>query len=197
MSFRIEEKIVLHISDYLNIKKMIKEESSDFFLYPPRQIKSLYFDNYNNDMFKESEEGSLPRKKIRIRTYPNSDKKKLFLEKKINSFEGKFKKVFVISERDFLSYCNLGIFDKMYNNCMPKFWVVYEREYFSYLGFRFTIDKNITYHGYKNHQIENINDKIILEIKSKKLETDIFDGKFPFDRVRFSKYCEGFKLICR
>ena len=40
-----------------------------------------------------------------------------------------------------------------------------------------------------------LQDKMILEVKSKNLECDIFDGIFPFERSRFSKYCKGIKLI--
>ena len=61
-------------------------------LYPERKIISLYYDNINNQMFKDSIEGVLPRKKIRIRFYPNDIKKKFSLETKISSFEGRFKK---------------------------------------------------------------------------------------------------------
>ena len=40
-----------------------------------------------------------------------------------------------------------------------------------------------------------MSDKLIMEVKSKNLDLNIFDGEFPFTRSRFSKYCEGFKLI--
>jgi len=194
MSFRIEEKVILHISDYLKILKIMSSENKNFRLFPTRKISSLYFDNNNNDMFVDSEEGNLPRKKIRIRTYPESDKKIFFLEKKINSFEGKFKTTELINESQFNNFIKRGIFDKTYNNCSQKFWVSYEREYFLYLGARFTVDKNINFH-LNNKFINNISDKIILEVKSKNLSINIFDGKFPFMRARFSKYCEGFKLM--
>tara|TARA_B100000401_G_scaffold422622_1_gene349787 strand:+ start:912 stop:1502 length:591 start_codon:yes stop_codon:yes gene_type:complete len=194
MTFRIEEKVILHISDYFKILKIMGTENKNLRLFPSRKISSLYFDNKDNDMFVDAEEGNLPRKKIRIRTYPESDKKMFFLEKKINSFEGKFKTTEPINKNQFDDFIKRGIFDKTYNNCTQKFWVSYEREYFSYLGARFTVDKNINFQ-INNRFINTISDKIILEVKSKNLSIDIFDGKFPFMRSRFSKYCEGFKLM--
>ena len=56
----------------------------------PDFSSSIYFDNRTLDMFSDSEEGNLPRKKIRLRSYPpNSNKKNL--EIKISSIEGRFK----------------------------------------------------------------------------------------------------------
>ena len=195
MTFRIEEKVILHISDYFKILKIMGTENKNLRLFPSRKISSLYFDNKDNDMFLDSEEGTLPRKKIRIRTYPQDNEKKFFLEKKINSFEGKFKKSVLISKDQFLQFSKKGIFDKNYNNCTKKFWVKYEREYFLYLGNRFTVDKNIQFEVDNRNVSFEMYDKLIMEVKSKNLDLNIFDGEFPFTRSRFSKYCEGFKLI--
>ena len=65
MSFRFEEKILFHISDYLKIRKFISN-SGGIEIYPKRKISSIYFDNLRNEMYLNSEEGCLPRKKIRI-----------------------------------------------------------------------------------------------------------------------------------
>ena len=75
MSFRLEDKIKLHISDKVKLKNLIKDQHGKE-LYPKREISSIYFDNKNLDMYKESEDGTLPRKKIRIRNYPK-DKQKI------------------------------------------------------------------------------------------------------------------------
>ena len=48
MSFRLEEKIELHISDYLKFF-LIKKYGNEIF--KERKISSLYFDNKNYDMF--------------------------------------------------------------------------------------------------------------------------------------------------
>ena len=91
MSFRKEEKVIFHISEYSKLKNLIFSSNGKK-IYPTRHIKSIYFDNNKNQMFIDSEEGSLPRKKLRIRTYPkNNIETNWFFEKKINSVEGKFK----------------------------------------------------------------------------------------------------------
>ena len=56
-----------------NLDKLISWISSNngSILYPERHISSLYFDSDNNRSFLESEEGIVPRKKIRLRSYQN------------------------------------------------------------------------------------------------------------------------------
>ena len=195
MSFRIEEKVVLHISDYAKIKNLIKKNTNNSILYPKRKISSLYFDNNKNDMFYDSEEGSLPRKKIRLRTYPVENNKQFYLEEKISSTEGKYKKNKAISFTQSNLFIKQGIFDNNYSNCFPKLWVTYEREYLFYLNCRITLDQSLEFQMPNNKHTLKVYDKLILEIKSKNLETDIFDGKLPFERSRFSKYCEGFRKL--
>ena len=73
MSFRLEEKIKLHISDKIKLKNLITKNFGKE-LYPKRKISSIYFDNKYLDMYKDSEEGTIPRKKIRIRSYPAEKK---------------------------------------------------------------------------------------------------------------------------
>ena len=63
MGFRLEDKIRYHISDYVKLKNEIKKINGRL-LFPKRKISSLYFDNKNLDMFNDSEEGNVPRKKI-------------------------------------------------------------------------------------------------------------------------------------
>ena len=195
MSFRYEEKVILHYSDYLKILKMIKENNKKFHLYPSRKISSLYFDNDNNDMFLQGEEGTLPRKKIRLRHYPRQNKDKFFLEIKINSYEGKFKNSKAISLYEYKQYLKRGIFEKSYNICRPKFWVTYDREYYFFMNARITIDRNIKFTSHFNSNFYSVPDKLILEIKSKDKKFNILDGKFPFMRSRYSKYAEGHKIL--
>ena len=91
MSFRFEQKVLFHFSDYLKLKNFIFNLGGSEF-YPKRKINSLYFDNSNNEMYLHSEDGCLPRKKIRIRNYPNNENSNFYLEKKISSVEGRYKK---------------------------------------------------------------------------------------------------------
>ena len=125
------------------VKKFLKLNSAKK-LYNPRIVKSLYFDNNSLDMFHNSEEGIVPRKKIRIRSYPKFNNK-YFLEIKISSVEGRFKKSNEISDIQFLELIKNGIFDKQYGHCKPKIYVKYLREYYMMKNTRITYDKDIEY----------------------------------------------------
>ena len=91
LGFRLEDKIKFHISDYSKLKNEIFKMGGKK-IFPKRVISSVYLDNKNLDMFLDSEDGNVPRKKFRLRTYPNAKEKFLFKEIKITSVEGKFKK---------------------------------------------------------------------------------------------------------
>ena len=65
---RIEQKIELNKSNYLDLLKWMKFKGAKV-LYPERIICSRYFDNKNMQMYYETIEGIVPRQKIRIRTY--------------------------------------------------------------------------------------------------------------------------------
>ena len=99
MSFRIEEKLFIKKNFISDFKKFISSKSSEK-IYDPRIIESLYFDNKNFEMYKDSLEGLTPRKKIRIRYYPEQNGE-LFFEKKISSVEGRFKQRKLLSLDDF------------------------------------------------------------------------------------------------
>ena len=43
----------------------------------------LYFENFRDEMYSDSLEGTVPRKKIRVRNYPNSENSSMYLEMKI------------------------------------------------------------------------------------------------------------------
>ena len=78
MSYRIEDKLFFKPENILQFKNFLKNKSAKK-LYDNRIIRSLYFDNINLDMYRDSVEGSVPRKKIRIRHYPNSKDKNYYL----------------------------------------------------------------------------------------------------------------------
>ena len=69
------------------ISLMILNEHSD------RIVSSTYFDNDKLSMFHHSEEGIVPRKKLRLRSYSKNahETTDTLLEKKITSPEGRFK----------------------------------------------------------------------------------------------------------
>ncbi len=64
MSFRKEEKLHIHESQLLNLLNWLYKNDG-YKLYDTRTVSSTYFDNDNMQMFKDSEEGCVPRKKIR------------------------------------------------------------------------------------------------------------------------------------
>ena len=161
MSFRIEEKLMISKSSLLDFKKFIFAKNAKL-LYPKRIINSLYFDNENYQMYDDSIEGLVPRKKIRIRHYPN-EKKVLYLELKISSEEGRFKKRKIIEEK----------------------------EYFLVDDVRISIDTDITYTSYMGSHLGNDgNCAVELKANFKKNKNTLLN-QFPFQRTRFSKYCNG------
>ena len=189
MSFRIEEKIIVNENDNFLVKKFLKLNSAKK-LYNSRVVKSLYFDNNSFDMFQNSEEGIVPRKKIRIRSYPKFNNK-FFLEIKISSVEGRFKKSNEISETQCLELIKNGIFDKQYGHCKPKIYVKYLREYYIMKNTRITYDKDIEYLNVQQRILGKENSRV-LELKpNKDKNTDELFLDFPFSRIRYSKYCFG------
>ena len=189
MSFRIEEKILVNANDNFLVKKFLKLNSAKK-LYNPRVVKSLYFDNNSFDMFQNSEEGIVPRKKIRIRSYPKFNNK-FFLEIKISSVEGRFKKSNEISDTQYLELIKNGIFDKQYGHCKPKIYVKYLREYYIMKNTRITYDKDIEYLNVQQRILGKENSRV-LELKpNKDKNTDELFLDFPFSRIRYSKYCFG------
>ena len=65
---RIEQKLEIDKSSYINIIEWLKFKKAEI-LYPERLVNSRYYDNYNLQMYYDTVEGLLPRKKIRLRTY--------------------------------------------------------------------------------------------------------------------------------
>ncbi len=188
MSFRIEEKLYIkyeHLIDFKQflIKRLAKQ------LYQPRLIKSLYFDNLNFDMYNDSIEGVVPRKKIRIREYPSGDDKNFYLEIKSSSVEGRFKTRTIIDNKKVAYHKKAGFFDSQYGTCLPNFYVSYEREYSIIDDVRISIDKNLIYESYRTNNVYNDSNSIV-EIKTSiKKNLDDLIELFPFQRIRFSKYC--------
>ena len=88
MSFRKEKKYKLTIFEFNNLKKLLIKKGMQK-IYNKRFINSLYYDTKQRDMFYHSEEGVMPRKKIRIRWYNSEMNFKI--EKKISSIDGRYK----------------------------------------------------------------------------------------------------------
>ncbi len=190
MSFRKEKKFKLNKSEIRFLKFLLINDGMTQ-LYPKRSITSCYFDTSNLKMFYDSEEGILPRKKIRFRWY--KDQKEINKEIKISSIEGRFKKVNKIQLDKINDLKNYQIFDDFYGILRPKLIIKYDREYFLYNNLRLTFDTNISY---KN--IASINENTtfdfenVMEIKTSiNISDNYLDEFIPIQSSRFSKYARG------
>ena len=194
MSFRIEEKLSIDTGKIIDFKSFLNDKTVKQ-IYKKRKIESLYFDNQNYEMYNDSIEGLTPRKKIRVRNYPDSSDKKQYLEIKISSVEGRFKTRKTININKFNYIKKNGIYDPQYGFCKPCIYVTYTREYFKINNVRISIDNNIHYKLYQE-KIYQKDENSIVEIKTsfqKNLDELIED--FPFHRKRFSKYCNAVEKI--
>ena len=194
MSFRIEKKLFINPKNLFDFKKFL-EKNKVVKLHNSRFVKSLYFENKRNEMYLDSIEGILPRKKIRIRTYPESNNFNTYLEYKYSSIEGRYKENNQITEDKKIFFLSNGIFDKKYGLCKPKLEVMYKREYYQKNDVRVTIDTDISYKFYSKRKIAK--DKITaVELKTKiSKDLDELFENFPFQEIRFSKYCNGLNLL--
>ena len=190
--FRVEQKKLVQLYSWLNKNQAVK-------IYNDRYIKSIYFDNNNFSSYHDSTEGVVPRKKIRLRNYSKkkSDFNDLNLEIKINSVEGRYKTT--ESLKNHSNYLNSGMHDNFYGVCYPKIIISYKREYYKVYGYRITVDREIQYDDFdlKKKFLNTINEnRIIMELKTNfnSDENDI-NEKFPFEIIRFSKYCFGIEKV--
>lgn len=190
MSFRVEEKIILNFGNLHDFKYWLKNKNAKK-IYPIRKISSIYFDNINNDMFIHSEEGIVPRKKIRIRNYPNFENSTILLEKKTSSVEGRFKTSNIISTKLSKNIISRGILDSVYGVCLPKIVVNYDREYFLLNKSRITIDQNIKYSPFRSNKTFHNEKNFVVEIKENQNLNKELKGILPYERRRFSKYCRA------
>lgn len=198
MSFRIEQKYRINKYKLPDLYKWISKNNGEK-IYLDRTVSSIYFDNYKLSSYHDSMEGVIPRKKIRLRWYGNIKNKleNSNLEKKINSVEGKFKKVEkAINPSNILK---LGVLDNGYGLCFPILQIDYNREYFKIFDIRITVDTKIRYKNYKEEHFFNQyhnDDETVLEAKA--LNTNIknfVDENIYFEKIRFSKYCNAIEKL--
>ena len=195
MSFRIEKKYKLTKFEQESLKKdlIIKGMKE---LYPKRAINSCYFDSNDLRCFYDSDEGVLPRKKIRLRWY--EDKEKITKEIKISSIEGRFKTSENFYDYNFLEKFNYSIYDKVYGNLYPKIIISYYREYFLLKNIRITFDSNIKYTNLNGLNGFSFNDQeTVMEVKAD-LNNSLskLEGFIDLPTSRFSKYSRG-KALCK
>ena len=191
---RIEQKLEVKKHHYLNLLKWINNNGGKV-LYPERTICSRYFDNNNMQMYFDTVEGLIPRKKIRIRTYGSSDficsNNKYSLEIKMSTEHSRFKET--NSNINLGSLLKDGYFDDLYGICKQLIDISYVREYFLVKNIRVTIDKEIKYRLInlnKNFKKSFFEDQsYVFEIKAE-IDTNLsyLLNNFDFPRSRFSKY---------
>ena len=143
MSFRKENKYKVTLSDMLSLNSFLHERGMKK-LYPKRQINSCYFDDDQFTLFNQSEEGVLPRKKIRVRWYNGNQN--ISKEIKISSFEGRYKESNNIGKfKNIEEIYKLEHLDNIYGLLKPKLIVSYVRDYYEFKNVRITFDRNIKY----------------------------------------------------
>ena len=197
MSFRKEEKLRIPLHNIFLLKKMIIKNAGKI-LYPSRTINSIYFDNQKFSMYNQSIEGVVPRKKIRIRIYNKEFNRHKDIKKeiKITAVEGRHKTSETI--KDFSKIMNFGLLDNNYGICLPVINVIYKRSYYLLKNIRITVDENIYYKKIINKQVSKFSifdSDCIVELKYNSDKFVDFCNKiFPFQRIRFSKYCRGIEL---
>jgi len=194
MSFRIEEKIPVSFSEgseliqRLRLKGLVN-------LFPKRKVTSDYFDTQKYDLYRDSEEGLLPRKKVRIRHYPNSGNKFLF-EKKISSLEGRYKISSTLDEPSQELINSNGYLDNEYGVLQPVVKISYMREYYSYEGIRLTMDSEITYQDINCASNSFLEDESVIELKAHAgTSIDFLISLIQERRRRFSKYCNAVRYL--
>ena len=191
MSFRKEKKYRFSKSEMTMIKNNLLQNGMAQ-LHPSRIVNSCYFDTNTFSLFHDSEEGTLPRKKIRVRWY--NDELKLSKEIKISSIEGRFKTTENIgkftSENNILE---LRYFDKNYGYLIPSILVRYERFYYNLDKMRLTFDQNISYQRLTSKILPILKDKeCVLEVKVPiNTDDDYIERYVSVPNSRFSKYSRG------
>ena len=194
MSFRIEKKFKLTNSDKRILKASLIENGMKK-LYKGRLVNSCYLDNYDLRMFSESDEGILPRKKIRFRWYENEE---VFnKEIKISSVEGRFKRFKKIENFNLRKLKLCKLFDNNYGTIYPSLIVKYYREYYLYKDLRFTFDSNIQYYDPRSISYRKYLDhENVMEIKTSiSVPEDYLKKIIGMQPARFSKYCRGLSFF--
>ena len=195
MSFRKEKKFRVTVSDFHKFQSHLHQQGMKT-LFEPRLITSVYFDTPDLNMFNDSEEGLLPRKKVRIRWY--NDDKLFTLENKTSSMEGRFKVTCklenCISENEIFTRNRL---DAQYGHIQPTLKVSYKRSYYVFNKMRITFDKDICYQNLKYADTRKYHDpERVIEIKiPANCPDDFVETYIPFPTARFSKYSRGILFL--
>ena len=160
--------------------------------YNKRIVNSYYYDTVNLDDFIDSEEGTVPRKKIRFRWYGNKKVKHGNFEIK-ETFDLKRKKTKLKINNFDTDISN--ILDKYKKNYQPILKISYDREYYysNLLRLDITYDANISYERINKNYMKMSKFKEtsnILEIKTAvSYDPNFFLSTLGNKIVKNSKYC--------
>ncbi len=196
MSFRVEEKLLVSSNQLAGLLEWLSDEGATL-LHPKRRIYSTYFDTPGLDIFAASEEGSVPRKKVRVRSYNTSGHLDAdsALEIKVSSVEGRFKTVRKLTRDDVRQLFSAGYFDADYGYCEPVVSVAYRREYFRVKDVRLTIDTDIEYSA-AGSRFAIRDGGTAVELKADYgVSMNMLAQAFPFQRIRFSKYARSINAV--
>lgn len=187
---RIERKYLINKNNLSKIYKILNDENF-FKKFPSRTIYSVYYDNKNNDMFKDSEEGITPRKKIRLRWYNNEE----MPNRELVNFETKITNSFTREKYVQKLKNDYGfIKDKTYGFCKPKVFISYCRDYFFKENLSINIDYKIKFRKNINLEKYYFDFTNLIEVKTyEKKYIDYFEKFTSIDNIRFSKYCSAMK----
>jgi hypothetical protein len=184
---RIEEKVKLPLSYKNNLLKNLFDLNFKY-LHPERVISSIYYDNNRFQIYQDSAEGIVPRKKIRIRESFGE----LHLEHKFKNQNGKYKK------HQKVNNIPNKIIDNIYGVTFPVCKIEYKRLYLTNNKIRITVDSNLKYQNYKNSISDYNVSFFITEFKMHndlEISKNFIDSKINFSTIKFSKYDDAIKKL--
>ncbi len=217
MEYRSELKYLITDNDLTMLKFHLKNlmSSDEYNGYEKYNVKSIYFDTYDNKCFYENEAGVDDRFKMRIRIYNNSSddikleikyKKNGFTKKEFCNISKELCKKIIKGEKLQFSECNSKVLRQLYlkqnmNYLTPKIIVEYDRVAFTDRNgnVRITFDTDVRASKYINRFFNKnifarkiIPDGInILEVKYDELIPDYISKELflkKLEKTSFSKY---------
>ena len=183
------------------LRKVISRQAASR-AYPTRVINSIYFDTPDFNDYNDSEEGSVPRRKTRLRWYGNGVIPLVLsgsLEDKSTHANHRDKSAFRVSDMSHETLIEL-VTSIRQAAMRPVVLVSYVREYFSTVGgLRFTLDRQIEYTALNRHfgsTRAHRDYTNVLELKVP-LDVDYSSATKEFSdlRTRFSKYCQAISAL--
>ena len=210
---RYEKKYVCDVYRFNNFLSWIYNFTDIKKKYSKRNIKSIYFDNYNFDSAKDNLIGLSNREKIRLRWYNNDlGQSILEIKKKIDNFNQKNKQTIEFKKKNIFHYNIFSLMKELNTqtkiisekNLNPIILISYDREYYENInGIRLTIDSNLTFNRILGSNKTNFSKRIkypryIIELKfgqDSNYQILNFLKNANFINTRNSKYILGLSTL--